>query len=140
METTFRPAGEDALALRESAQHAADNARVPYSKFRVGAALRFRDGSIVTGCNVENASYGLTICGERTALVRAVAEGRDTADIDLVAIYVDGPEGQPCGMCRQFMVELVPNARVAFQDAGEYVEGPVMGLLPSAFVPGALDS
>lgn len=140
MEPTFRPAGADARKLREAARDSAARAYVPYSRFHVGAALRFRDGDVVTGCNVENASYGLTVCAERTAFVRAIAEGRSPADVELVAVHVDGPEGQPCGMCRQFLVELAPSARIAFVSRGEYVEGPVSGLLPEAFVPGALDA
>lgn len=138
MESTFRPATDDAVALRELAREAAGRAYVPYSGFHVGAALRFRDGDVVTGCNVENASFGLTVCAERTAFVRAIAEGRDPADVDLVAVHVDGPEGQPCGMCRQVIAELAPNARIAFVTGGEYVEGGVSALLPAAFVPGAL--
>lgn len=94
----------------------------------------------MTGCNVENASYGLTICAERTALVRAIAEGRDPSTIDLIAIHVDGPDGQPCGMCRQFIMELAPQARVAYVSGDSYVEQPAGGLLPDAFVPGALDA
>lgn len=140
MHSQFTPASEDAIELRTHATAAAARARVPYSGFHVGAALRFADGTIVTGCNVENASYGLTICGERTAFVRAVAEGRDPGDVELIAIHVDGPDGQPCGMCRQFMLELAPDARVAFESAGSYVEGPVRALLPEAFVAEALEA
>lgn len=139
MASDFQPAGDDARALREQARAASEHAYVPYSQFRVGAALQFADGSVVTGCNVENASFGLTVCAERTALVRAVAEGRDTADVTLVAIHVDGPDGQPCGMCRQFMAELVPNAQVAFEARGEYLQCRASDLLPAAFVPEALD-
>lgn len=134
-------ASPDAVELRETARAASERAYVPYSEFRVGAAARFADGSVVTGCNVENASYGLTVCAERTTLVRAIAEGRDPSQIDLVAIHVDSPDGQPCGMCRQFLVELVPTARVSFVSGGEYVEvDAATDLLPAAFVPGALDA
>ncbi len=139
MDQTFQPAAEDAVALREAAREASTRARVPYSNFHVGAALRWPDGTVVTGCNVENASYGLTICAERTAFVRAVAEGRDTTQVDLVAIHVDGPQGQPCGMCRQFIAELAPDARVAYVRDGDYVETTAAALLPDAFVPSALD-
>jgi homotetrameric cytidine deaminase len=139
MSSTFQPASDEITRLREHAREASTHAYVPYSNFRVGAALEFGDGTVVTGCNVENASYGLTVCAERTALVRAIAEGRDTADVRRVAIHVDGPEGQPCGMCRQFMSELVPNATIAFESHGTYVECGAGDLLPAAFVPGALD-
>ena len=140
MEPPFIPASDEAVELRRLAQVASERAYVPYSNFHVGAALRYTDGTVVTGCNVENASYGLTICGERTAFVRSIAEGRSPADIDLIAVHVDGPEGQPCGMCRQFMVELAPQARIAFVAGGEYVEGRTTDLLPAAFVPSALDA
>jgi cytidine deaminase len=139
MDAPFQPAGDDLLALRDAARNVARNAYVPYSHFHVGAALRYTDGSVVVGCNVENASYGLTVCAERSALVRSIAEGRDPKDIDLVAVHVDGDEGQPCGMCRQFLVELVPQARIGFVSGGAYVEAAVPQLLPSAFVPEALD-
>lgn len=139
MSSTFQPASEVSKRLREHAREASTHAYVPYSGFHVGAALEFADGSVVTGCNVENASYGLTVCGERTAIVRAIAEGRDTREVRHVAIHVDGPEGQPCGMCRQFMSELVPNATIAFVSGGTYVECGAFDLLPAAFVPSALD-
>ncbi len=140
---TITSASPPLVELREVAREASLRARVPYSRFRVGAALRFRgagerDGDVVTGCNVENASYGLTVCAERTALVRAVAEGRDLADVDLVAVHVDGSSGEPCGMCRQFLLELVPDARIAFMHDGELVEMAVRSLLPAGFVPAAL--
>ncbi len=140
MASTFQPASPESLELRDAARDASTRAYVPYSHFKVGAALQFADGTVVTGCNVENASFGLTICGERTALVRAVAEGRDPHSIERIAIHVDGPDGQPCGMCRQFIAELAPDATVAFVSGGDYVEGPVAALLPAAFVPDALDA
>ena len=140
MASSFQPASAQSLELRAAARDASARAYVPYSDFRVGAALQFQDGSIVTGCNVENASFGLTICGERTALVRAVAEGRDPGTIERIAVHVDGSDGQPCGMCRQFIAELAPNAIVAFMSAGEYVEGRVPALLPAAFVADALEA
>ncbi len=140
MASNFQPASPESVELRAAARIASTHAYVPYSDFRVGAALQFPDGSIITGCNVENASFGLTICGERTALVRAVAEGRDTRSIERIAIHVDGPDGQPCGMCRQFIVELAPDATVAFVSGGEYIEGPVSAILPAAFVPDALEA
>lgn len=140
MTTTFRSAADDAVELRDAARAVSQRAYVPYSKFRVGAALRFADGSVVTGCNVENASFGLTVCAERNALTTAVAAGHDPATIDLIAVHVDSSDGQPCGMCRQFIAELAPNARIAFAHAGSYVECVVPELLPGAFVPEALDA
>lgn len=140
MDSTPIAAAPDALELREAAREASTRAYVPYSGFHVGAALRFRDGSVVTGCNVENAAYGATICAERTALARAIAEGRDPSEIELVAVHVDGGEGSPCGICRQTIVELAPDADVAFVSGGRYVQLPAQGLLPAAFLPGALDA
>ncbi|MCW2960702.1 MAG: cytidine deaminase [Thermoleophilia bacterium] len=139
MASTFREPTADELAVYEHARSAADNAYVPYSNFRVGAALRFADGEIVTGCNVENAAYSMCICAERTAFVRAIAEGRDPKSIELVTVHVDGPDGSPCGACRQFMVEFVPDATVVFYERGLLVASTVSGLLPGAFVPEALN-
>ncbi|MBQ6901111.1 MAG: cytidine deaminase [Firmicutes bacterium] len=75
----------------------------PFSKFRVGAALLAKDGRVFTGCNVENSSFGGTICAERTAFVKAVSEG--VKEFDRIAIASSGGEAWPCGICRQFMRE-----------------------------------
>lgn len=75
----------------------------PFSKFRVGAALMAKDGRIFTGCNVENSSFGGTICAERTAFVKAVSEG--VKEFEKIAIASSGGEAWPCGICRQFMRE-----------------------------------
>ena len=94
--------------LLEAATNARENAYVPYSHFKVGAALLLKDGTIITGCNVENASYGLCNCAERTALFKAYSEGI-TKD-DIVAMSISGDtEGpiSPCGACRQVMSELL---------------------------------
>ncbi len=86
-----------------------DNAYVPYSKFKVGAGLLMDDGTIITGCNIENASYGLTNCGERTALFAAYAKGYRKENIKEMIVLGDtkGPLS-PCGACRQVMSELLP--------------------------------
>ena len=86
---------EKAIAAREAAY-------APYSDFKVGAALLLSDGSIVTGCNVENASYGLAICAERNAICHAVAEGHQ--EFSAIAVAAS-PLASPCGACRQFIVE-----------------------------------
>ncbi|MCW2949606.1 MAG: cytidine deaminase [Thermoleophilia bacterium] len=125
-------------ALHKRAQEAAGNAYVPYSGFRVGAAIELADGTIVTGCNVENAAYSMAICAERTAMVRLVAEGRDPRDVRAIAVSVDGAEGPPCGACRQVLVELIPDADIAFTTGGELGVVVVHELLPAAFVPGSL--
>jgi cytidine deaminase len=129
---------EQDLELSEHAAAAKAYAYVPYSNFRVGAALRLTDGTIVTGCNVENAAYSMTICGERTALVRLIAEGRDPAEVEAVAVSVDGPNGSPCGACRQVMLELVPEARITFPHGGTPITTTVRALVPDAFDADAL--
>lgn len=78
-------------------------AYAPFSKFRVGAALLTKDGRVYTGCNVENSSYGATICAERTAFVKAVSEGE--SQFAAIAIVCQEGEAWPCGICRQFMRE-----------------------------------
>ncbi len=94
--------------LREAAVAAAGNAYAPYSKFYVGAALLFDDGSMVTGCNVENMSYGLTSCAERNALFRAISEGGAGRRIRAIAVANrNGAASPPCGACRQVMSEFV---------------------------------
>lgn len=94
--------------LFSEARKAADFAYVPYSKFRVGAALLTDDGTLVTGCNVENRSYGLTICAERTAVVKAISQGFRS----FKALAVSTPDSQnpvgPCGACRQVLSEFMP--------------------------------
>ncbi len=94
--------------LIEKAREARKRAYAPYSEFTVGAALLCRDGSIYTGCNIENASYGATICAERTAFFKAVSEGEGEFEaIAIVGAPVDKPADfcPPCGMCRQVMTE-----------------------------------
>ncbi|MGA8529492.1 MAG: cytidine deaminase [Acidobacteriaceae bacterium] len=102
--------------LRAAAAEAATRAYAPYSKFFVGAALLFDDGSIVTGCNVENMSYGLTICAERNALFRAISERGPGRRIRGIAVANRNEAASPpCGACRQVMSEFVtPDAVVCF--------------------------
>lgn len=97
--------------LIEAARGARDNAYVPYSHFPVGAAVMAADGSIFAACNVENASYGLTICAERAAIFKAVSAGR--RDLVAIAVVADtsGPP-RPCGACRQVMDEFGPGMQV----------------------------
>ncbi len=116
--------------LLAAARKAAKNAYAPYSKFKVGAALLCADGSIITGCNVENASYGLTICAERVAIGRAVAEGKcGFVAISVVALGKKGKNVRPCGACRQVMAEFRPDMRVILE-ARTFSLGE---LLPNAF-------
>lgn len=113
--------------LYEQAAAAADGAYAPYSNFHVGAALRLRDGRVVTGVNVENASYPLGICAERAALARAVAEGAKPGDVEELAITAS-----PCGGCRQWMLEFRID-RVAFMHEGELLVRTPAELLPDSF-------
>jgi homotetrameric cytidine deaminase len=102
--------------LLEKARHAAGNSYSPYSGFKVGAALRLSNGEVVTGTNVENVSYGLTICAERSALVRAVSQFGPEVRIEAVAIAnLNDAPSPPCGACRQVLAEFIlPDAPVAF--------------------------
>jgi len=101
--------------LARIARAAREKAHAPYSKFKVGAALRTRDGEIVTGCNVENASYGLTLCAERVAVFKAISEG--IREFDAVAVVADSPRlAPPCGPCRQILWEFCGDVWVHLED------------------------
>lgn len=116
-----------------------DRAYVPYSKFPVGAALETADGSVFTGCNVENAAYGSTICAERCALLKAVSEGhRDPARIAVAGLGED--YCWPCGSCRQMLYEFNPDMEVlcANRDRG-FVKVPLRELMPHGFGPASLN-
>jgi cytidine deaminase len=125
--------GDSELSQRAIAALA--HAYSPYSKLRVGAALRATDGRIFTGCNVENASFGLTSCAERTALVKAVSEG--AREFDALAVASDGAHApMPCGACRQMLSEFAPNLRVLIASSGtKWRERSLSDLLPEAFGP-----
>lgn len=117
------------------AQQAAENAYAPYSGFRVGAALLLSGGQIVTGSNVENVSYGLTICAERSALVSAVSQFGPAIRIAAVAIAnLNQASSPPCGACRQVLAEFVlPTAPVIFPASDGPRTLPFQELLPLAF-------
>jgi cytidine deaminase len=119
--------------LVSAALQARTRAYAPYSHYQVGAALLLGDGSVVLGCNVENAAYPSTICAERVAMTSAVAQGRR----DFVAIaVVTANGGSPCGGCRQVMAELGPQMVVYIGDAdGRYRTTTVRELLPDYFGP-----
>jgi cytidine deaminase len=116
---------------------AATNARArafaPYSKFQVGAALEALDGTIVPGCNVESASYGLTICAERNAIFRGVADGFHCFKRVCVVTDTDKPT-PPCGACRQLLWEFAPDAEVLLANLkGDVIRYTVRELIPGAF-------
>jgi cytidine deaminase len=119
--------------LYAAADAARERAHAPYSRFRVGVALHLDDGSIVTGCNVENASYGLTVCAERNAIGAMVVAGRALV---AVALVVDsGAPTPPCGACRQVLAEFgEPTLEIRSKNlAGEEARWTLGELLPSAF-------
>jgi len=121
--------------LVEQARQAAQNSYSPYSGFRVGAALELTSGEVVTGTNVENASYGLTICAERAALVSAVSQFGPGIRIAAVAIVnLNSAPSAPCGACRQGLSEFIlPEALVTFPTANGSYTLPFAELLPFAF-------
>jgi len=135
-------------ALVAAAREAAGRAYAPYSKFHVGAALLFADGSVVTGANVENASYGLSLCAETVAVAKVLSEGTRG---ELLAVAVTGGapgapgEGAavtPCGRCRQVLAEIAQlggTDPVVWCDGSELVETRLSVLLPYAFGPANLD-
>ena len=139
-------------ALIAAAREAASRAYAPYSKFHVGAALRFADGSVVTGANVENASYGLTLCAETVAVGKALSENWRGA-LEAVAVFggpvgADGavagtdPPVTPCGRCRQMLNELAAlggsDPLVLCVGTGDILEIALSALLPHAFGPASL--
>jgi cytidine deaminase len=142
----------EARALIAAARGAARNAHAPYSNFAVGAALLLTDGSVITGCNFENASYGLSLCAETVATARANAEGRlrDVVAVGIIGGMMTGGAAQgsdpirPCGRCRQVLNEA---AQMGGRDLAVYCAGAegeayeahrLSDLLPHAFGPGDL--
>jgi cytidine deaminase len=110
------------------------NAHAPYSNFHVGAAILLTDGSIFSGCNVENASYGMTNCAERTAIFSAVAKLGPKIEIRAVAVTNDhGVPCSPCGACRQVIYEFGPDAVVFFRGARGPKQAHITELLPEGF-------
>ena len=119
---------------------ARQRAYAPYSKYRVGAAIRTKRNKIYSGANVENASYGLTVCAERCAVWSAVAAG-ETKDYDAIAIVIDDDQlPTPCGACRQVLAEFAPSLRVVLATTGGLRKTmSLTELLPEPFLPGNLD-
>ena len=128
-------AAEDRLVELATAVRA--RAYAPASGFRVGAAVRARDGRGFAGCNVENASYGLTICAERAAVFAAIAAGARALDAVIVVTDAD-PPARPCGACRQVLAEFGPDMAVVMVGRGGVRERTALGaLLPQPFTFGA---
>ena len=121
--------------LLSIAKEASKKAYVPYSRFAVGAALECRDGTVYTGCNIENAALGDTICAERTACVKAISEGKH--EFTRIAVFAES-EGfcMPCGSCRQFLSEFDKSGEMevlAARADGRYVSYRLRELLPHTF-------
>ena len=124
----------DFTALMESAREAAAKAYAPYSRFQVGCALITASGGLFTGCNVENASYGLTICAERNTIFHAVAEEGPEMRLAALAVIALGHEFPPCGACRQVIAEFAaPELPVCFLQNGQLVTRSLAELLPASF-------
>jgi cytidine deaminase len=120
--------------LERAAAKVMKNAHAPYSNFRVGAAIQLTNGKIFSGCNVENASYGMTNCAERTAIFSAVAELGPKIEIEAVAVTNDHRVAcSPCGACRQVIYEFGPDATVFFQGAAGPKQAHITELLPEGF-------
>ena len=117
--------------LIQMATVAREKAYAPYSKYKVGAALIGKSGQIYTGCNVENASFGATICAERTAAVKAISQGE--TKFEALAVVVEGEPVAPCGICRQFLVEFGDLQLFLANLNGEVIETTLKDCLPGAF-------
>jgi cytidine deaminase len=120
-------------ALIAAARTAREHAHAPYSNFRVGAAVRAKSGRVFTGCNVENATFGLTLCAERVAIFKAISEGE--RGFDAVAVVADTEKlTPPCGSCRQILWEFCGDAEVVLANLAGKVERYRMStLLPKPF-------
>lgn len=117
-----------------------DRAYMPYSRFPVGAALECADGSVFTGCNVENAAYGSCICAERTALVKAVSEGHRDDFVRLAVVGNSKDFCWPCGSCRQMLYEFAPGLKILVgRGDRSFTETTLAELLPHGFGPKALE-
>lgn len=131
--------GSDVISGCEKAFEAMENAYAPYSGFRVGAALIGENGSLFSGCNVENSAYPSGMCAERAAVAAAVAAGVRSFRLIVVATEADEPT-PPCGMCRQVLVEFAPDLRiVSCTRRGGRAEWKLSDLLPHPFTPRSLE-
>lgn len=134
MKSRKRPSAASLRLLAAFARDARELAHAPFSRFKVGAALRTPSGEIVTGCNIENASYGLTICAERTAIFKAVSEGIRGFEALAVVANSKGSITAPCGACRQIIWEFCGDIWVHMSDLkGRSLTKRISELLPNAF-------
>lgn len=128
-----RALSKEEQEMVDSAWEALQNAYVPYSKYRVGACVKAQDGKLYKGCNVENASFGMTICAERNAITSAVTEGMK--GIQAVAIVIEHGLPSPCGACRQFMREFAKDMKVILASHDGVQITSLSALLPNSFGP-----
>ena len=120
--------------LLRSARKVMKNAYAPFSKFRVGAAILTSKDQVFVGCNVENSSYGMTNCAERTAIFSAIAKDGPELEISAVAVVNDhGVPCSPCGACRQVIYEFGPHAIIFYQGRKGPTQSPITDLLPEGF-------
>ncbi|MBC8416646.1 MAG: cytidine deaminase [Candidatus Cloacimonetes bacterium] len=118
--------------LIEKAKEVSRKAYAPYSNYKVGAALLTKSGKVYTGCNIENSSYGLTNCAERTAVFKAVSEGE--MEFEEMVIYANSPHlPTPCGACRQVLSEFGPELKIMIVSSKEQLVTSISELLPLAF-------
>lgn len=123
----------DYTSLLEVADRAANNAYAPYSKFQVGAALLADDGTVIPGCNVENVSYGLTNCAERTAIYSAVVNGKRQFTAIAIVQHANDEPCWPCGACRQVLAEFNLDMDVVFREGQAIRVTKLRELLPHSF-------
>lgn len=121
------------INLINAAHTAKESAYCRYSNFQVGAAILAKDGKVITGCNVENASYGLTMCAERSAIFKAVSEGFKPGDFKAIAIAASVEDFSPCGACRQVINEFGDDIVVIFEFGGQVVITKLAAILPYNF-------
>ena len=121
------------VELLATAYKAKNNAYCRYSNFQVGAAILAKDGTIITGCNVEHASYGLTMCAERTAIFKAVSMGYKPGDFEAIGIAASADDFSPCGACRQVINEFGDDMIVVFEFGGDTVIKTLAEILPYNF-------
>lgn len=144
MSITYRfmpaPTPAQLRKLEASARQAAGRAYAPYSRFPVGAAVLTVSGEIFAGCNVENASYGLSNCAERTAIFNAITSSKKSLQVKCLVVYTPTKSvTPPCGACRQVIHEFGPEARViSLCDSKEKLDVTIGTLLPGAFGPADL--
>ena len=126
--------------LAQAALQARLNSYSPYSKYKVGAAIRTKAGHLFSGCNVENSTYGATVCAERVAVQKAVSELGKVEVVDVVVVTDSSPPGTPCGICRQVISEFGAQATIhTINPQGEYMSFKMSELLPSPFLPSHLE-